>query len=194
MLAAGRELEVVRHTPASLAQHDVDRARNRTGSGLGGRGTQDFDALDLFRRELLDGEPGRHTLSIQQDLRVTVAQAPHADRATTSRRAAHGDTRQAFEHIGNRGITLLLDLFATNDNLAGRGLAPGFGVVVAVAADFDAPQVGHAGRGSLRQRRQTGRKQTGQSERLHQRSRDRDQDFRHAPILTADPDRHLKQG
>jgi hypothetical protein len=87
-----------------------------------------------------------------------------------TRRAAHGHARKTLEHIGNRGIALLFNVFAANHDLGGRGLAAGLGGVVAVASDLDSAQIGHACRrvlgGGRQSARQHAREQAGVGYRM----------------------------
>jgi len=192
MFGAGGQLEVVGRALATFAQHDVDGAGNGACARFCRRRTQDLDALHLFGGELLNGEAGRHAFAVEQDLRVAIAQAPHADLPTAPRRTAQCHARQAFEHIANRGIALFFNVVTANDNFAGGGLAPLLGVVVAVAADLDAPQVGHARRGGLRPGGHNTKRQPRPDKGTGQRVQG--MEFRHAPILTAPAPPSLKRG
>ena len=140
-LAAG-DFEVVGVGFLTFTQDDVDGARNGPGPSFGRGGTQNLDFFDLLRGECVDGKTWRHALSVEQDLGVTTAQAPHPNGAASTGRTLHRDTRQALEHLAQSGVALFFDLFATNDDFGGRRLTAHLGVVVAVAADLNLAQIG----------------------------------------------------
>ena len=89
----------------------------RLRAGLGGGRALDLDALDLVRRDLVDGKTGRHALAVDQDLREAAAHAAHAQLA-----AGDVDARQALEHVAELGVAVLVQLVAAVE-LLGDGLA-----------------------------------------------------------------------
>jgi hypothetical protein len=148
------EVEVVELLAEALAQHDVDRARDRSRAGLGGGSAQDLDALDLLGRNRVERKAGRDALTVDQDLRVAAAHAAHARVAAAARRAGHGDAGQALQYLKRVAVAEALDLLSPDHDLGGGGLSALLGVAGASAGDLDAlrrcGRWGGSGRGRRR--------------------------------------------
>src|SRR5206468_7422337 len=106
--------------------------------GLGGGRAVDLDALDLLGIDRVDRETGRHALAVEQDLRVAVAEAAHADLPAAAGPALDGDAGQALEDVAERRIAEALDLLAADHDLRGGRLAALLHVVGPAAGDLDA--------------------------------------------------------
>jgi hypothetical protein len=68
VLQACTKAKIVELFAVAAAGDDVDGAGNGAGTGLGGGCAQDFNALDLLRREFVQREAARRRLAVDQDL------------------------------------------------------------------------------------------------------------------------------
>ena len=79
--------------------------------------------------ERVEREARRHALAVEQDLRVAVAEAAHADRAAASGPALDRHAGQALEHVAEGRVAEAVDLVAADDDLGGGRVAPLLDVV-----------------------------------------------------------------
>lgn len=124
VLAAEGSLEV----PLALARHlledDVDTACHRLVAAVRRGGAGDLEALDQIGGQAVQGKALGRRFAVEEDLRVAVAEAAHADLATAARHAFDGDAGHPLEGIGNAGVSVTDQLVLADDDLRSRGRAP----------------------------------------------------------------------
>ena len=135
VLVGSGEAHVVDPLVVAVARDDVDGAGDRPSPGLGGRRAQDLDPLDLVGRDRIERKARRHTLAVEQDLGVAVAEAAQPDRTAAAGAALDRHAGQALQHVAERRVAEAVDLLAADDDLGGGRLAALLHVVGPGAGD-----------------------------------------------------------